>query len=194
MRCGEQRVYLIRHGETEWSISRQHTSTTDIALTENGRAVAKLLGPVLAERKFAVVLVSPLRRARETCELAGLGPLATIDADLCEWNYGQYEGLTPAQIHATAPGWLIFRDGCPGGESPTEVGARVDRLIARIRTVGGHVALFGHGHLLRVLASRWIGLQVLCGAYFLLRPASLSELGYYQGMGAIERWNAPVAR
>ena len=193
MRYDEQRVYLIRHGETEWSISRQHTGTTDIPLTENGRAAAKLLGPTLAEQKFDVVLVSPLRRARQTCELAGLGALATIDADLREWNYGEYEGLTPAQIRATAPDWLIFRDGCPGGESPTEVGARVDRLIARIRTVGGHVALFGHGHLLRVLASRWIGLPVSCGSHFLLHPASLSVLGYYQGIGAIERWNAPVA-
>ena len=193
MRYDEQRVCLIRHGETEWSISGQHTGTTDIPLTENGRAAAKLLGPVLAEQKCDVVLVSPLRRARQTCELACLGALATIDAGLCEWNYGMYEGLTPAQIRATAPDWLIFRDGCPGGESPTEVGARVDRLIARIRAVGGHVALFGHGHVLRVLASRWIGLPVSCGAHFLLHPASLSVLGYYQRMGAIERWNAPLA-
>jgi probable phosphoglycerate mutase len=193
MRYDEQRVCLIRHGETEWSISRQHTGATDIPLTENGRAAAKLLGPVLAEQKFDLVLVSPLRRARQTCELAGLGALATIDADLCEWNYGKYEGLTPAQIRETAPGWLIFRDGCPGGENPTEVGARVDRLIANIRTVGGRVALFGHGHLLRVLASRWIGLPVSGGSHFLLHPASLSVLGYYRGMAAIERWNAPVA-
>jgi probable phosphoglycerate mutase len=181
---------LIRHGETQWSISGQHTGTTDIPLTQSGRAAAKLLGPVLVEQKFAVVLVSPLRRARQTCALAGLGAIATIDTDLCEWNYGKYEGLTPAQIRTTAPGWLIFRDGCPGGESPTEVGARVDRLIARIRTIGGPVALFGHGHLLRVLASRWIGLPVSCGSHFLLHPASLSVLGDYHGMGAIERWNA----
>ena len=193
MSYDEQRVCLIRHGETEWSISRQHTGTTDIALTQNGRAAAKLLGPVLAEQKFSVVLVSPMRRAGQTCELAGLGALATIDADLREWNYGKYEGLTPAQIRATAPDWLIFRDGCPGGESPAEVGARVDRLIARIRTTGGHVVLFGHGHLLRVLASRWIGSPVSCGSHFLLHPASLSVLGYYRGMGAIERWNSRVA-
>ena len=193
MRYDEQRVCLIRHGETEWSISRQHTGTTDIPLTENGRAAAKLLGPMLAEQKVAVVLVSPLRRARQTCELAGLGALATIDADLREWDYGKYEGLTPAQIRATAPDWMIFRNGCPGGEGPTEVGTRVDRLIAKIRSVDGHVALFGHGHLLRVLASRWIGLPVSCGSHFLLHPASLSVLGYYQGMGAIERWNAPAA-
>jgi broad specificity phosphatase PhoE len=194
MRYDEQRVCLIRHGETEWSLSRQHTGTSDIPLTQGGRAAAKLLEPALAEPKFAVVLVSPLRRARQTCELAGLGALATIDADLCEWNYGKYEGLTPAQIRATAPGWLIFRDGCPGGESPTEVGARVDRLIARIRTIAGHVALFGHGHLLRVLASRWIGLPVSSGSHFLLHPASLSVLGYYHGMGAVERWNARVTQ
>jgi probable phosphoglycerate mutase len=193
MRYDEQRVYLIRHGETEWSISRRHTGTTDIPLTPNGRAAAKLLAPVLAEQQFAVVLVSPLRRARQTCELAALDARATIETDLCEWNYGQYEGLTPAQIRATAPDWLIFRDGCPGGESPAEVGARVDRLIDRIRTIAGHVALFGHGHLLRVLASRWIGSPVSCGAHFLLHPASLSVLGYYQGRGAIERWNARVA-
>ena len=192
MRHDEQRVCLIRHGETEWSVSRQHTGTTDIPLTENGRAAAKLLVSTLAEQKFDVVLVSPLRRARQTCELAGLGALATIEADLCEWNYGEYEGLTPAQIRATAPGWQIFRDGCPGGESPAEVGARVDRLLAKLRTIGGDAALFGHGHLLRVLAARWIGLPVSCGAHFLLRPASLSVLGYYHGMGAIELWNAPV--
>jgi probable phosphoglycerate mutase len=193
MRYDEQRVCLIRHGETEWSISRQHTGTTDIPLTENGRTAARLLGPMLAEQKFDVVLVSPLRRARQTCELAGLGARTTIDADLCEWNYGNYEGLTPAQIRACAPKWLIFRDGCPGGESPTEVGTRVDRLMARILTLGGHVALFGHGHLLRVFASRWIGLPVSCGSHFLLHPGSLSVLGYYQRMRAIERWNAPVA-
>ena len=193
MRYDEQRVCLIRHGETEWSISRQHTGTTDIPLTENGRTAARQLGPILAEQKFDVVFVSPLRRARQTCELVGIGALTIIEPDLCEWNYGNYEGLTPAQIRATAPNWLIFRDGCPGGESPTEVGARVNRLIARIRTVRGHVALFGHGHLLRVLASRWMGLPVSYGSHFLLHPASLSVLGYYQGMGAIERWNAPVA-
>jgi broad specificity phosphatase PhoE len=193
MRYDEQRVCLIRHGETEWSISGQHTGTTDIPLTENGRAAARRLAPILAEQKFDVVLVCPLRRARQTCELAGIGALTIIEPNLCEWDYGEYEGLTPAQIRATAPNWLIFRDGCPGGESPIEVGARVDRLIARIRKVRGHVALFGHGHLLRVLASRWMGLPVSYGSHFLLHPASLSVLGYYQGMGAIERWNAPVA-
>ena len=190
MREAEQRVCLIRHGETEWSRSGRHTGMTDLALTENGRAAARQLRPTLAAWRFGVVLVSPLSRARETCELAGLAALATIDKDLCEWNYGEYEGLTPAQIRATAPEWLIFRDGCPGGESPTEVGARVDRIIARIRSVDGHVALFAHGHILRVLAPRWIGLPVSCGAHFLLDTASLGVLGYYQGIPAVEHWNA----
>lgn len=193
MRYGEQRVYLIRHGETEWSRSGQHTGITDIMLTERGKAVAGLLKPMLAEQKFAAILVSPLRRARQTCELAGLSAFATIDADLCEWNYGEYEGLMPAQIRRSAPEWLIFRDGCPGGESPMQVGARVDRLLARIRSIDGDVALFAHGHILRVLVCRWIGLPVACGSHFLLHTASLSVLGYYQGIGAIERWNVAVA-
>src|SRR4029077_6265075 len=121
-------VFAIRHGETVWSLSGQHTGTTDIPLTDNGRRLAEQMRPVLAKQTFALVLVSPMQRARETCELTGLGDTAVIDADLVEWNYGQYEGLTPKQIHETAPGWLIFRDGCPGGESPEQVGARVDRV------------------------------------------------------------------
>jgi broad specificity phosphatase PhoE len=192
MHQGEQQVYLVRHGETEWSLSGQHTGITDIGLTENGRAAAKLLRPALARQQFAIVLVSPLRRARETCELGGLGELATIDANLCEWNYGDYEGLTPAQIHDNDPEWLIFRDGCPGGESPAQVVTRIDRLIQRVRAADGHVALFGHGHILRALASRWIGLPVSCGSHFLLQTASLSVLTYYHGIGAIEQWNAAV--
>jgi probable phosphoglycerate mutase len=139
-----QQVYLIRHGETEWSVSGQHTGTTDILLTENGRRVARRLQPVLTKESFALVLTSPLRRARETCELAGLGEYAEIDRDLMEWNYGDYEGLTPQQIYANRPGWMVFTDGCPGGESPEQVGARVDRVIARVRG-RGHVALFAHG-------------------------------------------------
>lgn len=189
---GDQQVYLVRHGETEWSVSGQHTGTTDIELTEKGRTAARFLRPTLAGQGFALVLVSPLRRARETCELAGLGAHAIVDRDLCEWNYGEYEGLTPAQICESAPEWQIFRDGCPGGESPTEVGTRVDRLIDRIRAVDGYVALFAHGHILRVLASRWIALPVSGGSHFLLDTASLSVLGFYHGMGAIERWNAAV--
>ena len=126
-------VFAIRHGETAWSLSGQHTGTTDIPLTDNGRRLAERLRPVLAREAFALVLVSPMQRARETCELAGLGDTAVIDPDLVEWDYGEYEGLTPEQIREAAPDWLIFRDGCPGGEAPEQVGARVDRVIARAR-------------------------------------------------------------
>ena len=150
-------VFAIRHGETAWSLSGQHTGTTDIPLTDNGRRLAERMRPVLAKEAFALVLCSPMQRARETCELAGLGDTAVIDPDLAEWNYGEYEGLTPKQIHERAPGWLIFRDGCPGGEAPEQVGARVDRVIARARAADGDVALFAHGHVLRVLVARWIG-------------------------------------
>ena len=189
MSLPRQRVYLIRHGETQWSLSRRHTGLTDIPLTENGRTVAGRLARVLARQNFELVLVSPLRRARETCELAGLGPRATVTADLCEWNYGEYEGLTPQQIRARAPEWLIFRDGCPGGESPQQVGARVDRVLARVRSVQGDVALFAHGHLLRVLAARWLGLPVADGRHFLLDTGTLSVLSHYDAAAAIERWN-----
>jgi probable phosphoglycerate mutase len=133
-----------------------------------------------------------MQRARQTCELAGLGAQATLDADLMEWDYGDYEGLTPQQIRATTPEWLIFRDGCPGGESPVEVGARVDRLVARVRALDGNVALFAHGHVLRVLAARWLGLPTAGGCHLLLDTATLSVLSYYHGIGAIERWNAAL--
>ena len=189
MSLPRQRVYLIRHGETQWSLSRRHTGLTDIPLTDNGRTVAGRLARVLARQNFELVLVSPLRRARETCELAGLGPRATVTTDLCEWNYGEYEGLTPQQIRAQAPAWLIFRDGCPGGESPQQVGARVDRVLARVRSVEGDVALFAHGHLLRVLAARWLGLPAADGRHFLLDTGTFSVLSYYDTAAAIERWN-----
>ena len=185
-----QQVYLIRHGETEWSLSTQHTGITDIPLTENGRKVAKLLEPVLAKETFALVLTSPLERARETCELAGLGERAEIDRDLMEWNYGEYEGLTPNQIQAKARGWMLFNDGCPGGESPEQIGARVDRVIARVRAVKGHVALFAHGHIFRVFAARWLGLPATAGCHFLLHTATLNILSYYRGIPAVKRWNA----
>jgi probable phosphoglycerate mutase len=185
-----QQVYLIRHGETEWSLSGQHTGITDISLTENGRKVAKLLEPVLAKESFALVLTSPLERARTTCELAGLSALAQSDNDLMEWNYGEYEGLTPKQIHAMAPGWMLFKDGCPGGESLEQVGARVDRVIARVRVVEGNVALFAHGHIFRVFAARWLGLPGTAGCHFLLDTATLSILSYYRGLPAVKRWNA----
>ena len=185
-----QQVYLIRHGETEWSLSGQHTGITDIPLTENGRRVAKMLKPVLAKETFALVLTSPLERARKTCELAGLGERAQIDRDLMEWNYGEYEGLTPNQVHTKTPGWMLFSNGCPGGESPDQVGARVDRVIARVRAVKGHVALFAHGHVFRVFAARWLGLPPAAGCHFLLDTATLNILSYYRGMPAVKRWNA----
>jgi probable phosphoglycerate mutase len=187
-----QQVYLIRHGETAWSLSGQHTGTTDIPLTDTGRHVAMLLQPVLARETFALVLTSPLQRARETCALAGFGARAEIERDLLEWNYGEYEGLTSHQIHATRPGWMVFSDGCPGGESPDQVGARVDRVIARVRTVEGHSALFAHGHVLRVLAARWLGLRAAEGAHFLLDTATLNILSSYRGLPAVQRWNAPL--
>jgi broad specificity phosphatase PhoE len=186
------RVFAIRHGETAWSLSGQHTGTTDIPLTDNGRRLATRLRPVLTAQPFALVLTSPLQRARETCSLSGLSHAAIIDADLVEWNYGKYEGLTPAQIHATAPGWLIFRDGCPGGETPAEIGARVDRVIARARAAEGDVALFAHGHVLRVLVARWLGLPPGAGQHFLLDTGTLNVLSYYRGVPAIKTWNAPA--
>lgn len=185
-------VYVIRHGETAWSLNGRHTGTTDIPLTDNGRGLAERLRPVLAREAFARVFVSPMRRARETCELAGLGNAAVIDPDLVEWNYGEYEGLTPKQIHEKRPGWLIFRDGCPGGETPEQVGARADRVIARVRAVEGNVALFAHGHVLRVFAARWIGLPAGAGEHFLLDTGTLSILGYYREIPAVSVWNGPL--
>ena len=185
-----QEVYLIRHGETEWSLNGRHTGTTDIPLTENGRKVAKLLAAALVKEKFALVLTSPLKRARETCELAGFGARAEIDRDLMEWNYGEYEGLTPKQIHVKAPGWMLFRDGCPGGETPEQVGARVDRVIARVRAVEGHAVLFAHGHIFRVFAARWLALPAAAGSQFFLDTATLNILSYYRGIPAVKRWNA----
>jgi probable phosphoglycerate mutase len=185
-------LFAIRHGETGWSLSGQHTGTTNIPLTESGRRLAERMRPVLAKNAFALVLCSPMQRARETCQLAGLGDPAVIDDDLVEWNYGEYEGLTPKQIHETAPGWLIFRDGCPGGESPEQVGARADRVIARARATEGDVALFAHGHVLRVLAARWIGLPAACGQHFLLDTGTLCVLGYYRDIPAVRVWNGPL--
>ena len=187
-----QELYLIRHGETEWSLNGRHTGTTDIPLTENGRRVAKLLAAALAKEKFALVLTSPLKRARETCELAGFGGRAEIDRDLMEWNYGAYEGLAPEEIHAQAPGWMIFTDGCPGGETPEQVGARVDRVIAKVRAVEGHAALFAHGHIFRVFAARWLALPAAAGSHFLFDTATLNILSYYRGIPAVRCWNAKL--
>jgi broad specificity phosphatase PhoE len=191
MESSEQRVFAIRHGETEWSLSGQHTGTTDIPLTANGRRLAERIRPLLGRETFELVLTSPLQRARETCHLAGFSH-ALIDSDLVEWNYGEYEGLTPKQIHGRVPGWLIFRDGCPGGETPTEVGARADRVIARARAATGDVALFAHGHVLRVLAARWLGLPAGDGQHFLLDTGTLNVLAYYRGIPAVKIWNGPL--
>jgi broad specificity phosphatase PhoE len=189
-----QQVYVVRHGETAWSLSGQHTGVTDIPLTENGRAVARRLQPLLAKESFSLVLTSPRSRARETCELAGLGNRALVEPDLAEWNYGEYEGLTPKEIRTKRPGWMIFRDGCPDGETPEQVGARADRVIARARGAPGNVALFAHGHIFRVLVARWIGLPATAGQYFLLDTATLNVLGYYRDSPAVKVWNAPIAR
>ena len=194
MSTEEQKVYLLRHGETEWSLNGRHTGVTDIPLTENGRTVARLLQPVLAEETFTLVLTSPLQRARETCELAGLGKQATIESDLIEWNYGEYEGLKTEQIRLTRPGWSVFRDGCPGGESPEQVAARADRVLTKVRATEGNVALFAHGHILRVLAARWINLSANYGEHFLLDTATLNILGYYRESPAFKIWNAPLVR
>ena len=188
----EQKVYLLRHGETEWSLNGRHTGVTDIPLTENGRKLARQLRPILAREKFVMVLTSPLQRARETCELAGLGTLAGVDRDLMEWNYGEYEGLTTEQIRQTRPAWSVFRDGCPGGESPLQVSVRADRIVSRVRAVDGNVALFSHGHILRVLAARWINLSASYGENFLLDTATLNVLGYYRESPAFKIWNAPL--
>lgn len=188
----EKKVYLLRHGETEWSLNGRHTGVTDIPLTENGRKLARQLQPILAREKFVMVLTSPLQRARETCELAGLGTLASVDRDLMEWNYGEYEGLTTEQIRQTRPDWSVFRDGCPGGESPLQVSVRADRIVSRVRAMDGNVALFSHGHILRVLAARWINLSASYGENFLLDTATLNVLGYYRESPAFKIWNAPL--
>jgi probable phosphoglycerate mutase len=189
-------IYLIRHGETQWSLSGQHTGVSDIPLTEHGRQQARRLRHELVMKNFQLVLTSPLRRARETCDLAGLAQCAEIDADLLEWNYGDYEGLTSGQIHVDRPAWTIFNDGGgPGGETPEQVGLRVDRVIARVRALNGDAALFAHGHVLRVLAARWLGLAPSAGAHFLLDTATLCVLTTNRGIAAVQHWNlSPVER
>ena len=184
-------VYAIRHGETAWSLSGRHTGTTDIPLTDSGCQLAERMRAVLAAQAFELVLCSPMHRARQTCELAGLGNKAVIDPDLLEWNYGEYEGLTPKQIQEIEPGWLIFRDGCPGGETPAHVGARVDRVIARLRAVHGDTVLFANGHVLRVFVARWIGLSPGGGQHFLLNTGTLCVLSYYREIPAVRTWNGP---
>jgi probable phosphoglycerate mutase len=175
-------VYLARHGETAWSLTGQHTGLTDLPLTERGERNARALGKRLDGMKFDKVFTSPLLRARRTCELAGFGATAVVDHDLVEWNYGEYEGRRTSEIHAERPGWQLFRDGCPGGESPEQVGARADRVLGRLRAIQGDVLLFSSGHFLRVLAARWLALEPAGGRYFLLSTASLSALGYEQSL------------
>jgi broad specificity phosphatase PhoE len=171
-------IWLARHGETTWSLSGQHTGLTDLPLTERGERNARQLGERLQSLKFARVFTSPLQRASRTCQLAGFGAVAEIDRDLVEWNYGDYEGRTSADIHSERPDWQLFRDGCPGGESPGQVGARADRVVSRVRAIEGNVLIFSSGHVLRVLAARWLGLEAAGGRYFVLGTASLSALGY----------------
>lgn len=181
---------LVRHAETEWTLSGQHTGRTDLPLTDRGREDARAVGPYLAARfEFTQVLVSPARRARETCELCGLADGAEQLEDLHEWDYGEYEGLTSAQILARRPGWNMWRDGCPGGESAADVGARADRAIARIAGAGPTVAIFSHGHMLRVLGASWIELPPEDGARLGLSPASLCELGIEHEQRILARWN-----
>jgi probable phosphoglycerate mutase len=184
-------VYIARHGETAWSLSGQHTGRTDLPLTEQGRQNATRLGARLRGLQFAKVFTSPLQRAATTCELAGFGAVAERDPELVEWNYGEFEGLRTTEIHARRPDWNLFRDGCPGGESPEQAAARADRVVKRLRAVNGSVLVFSSGHFLRTLAARWLGLEPGGGKYFLLGTASLSALGYENNLAqpAIKLWN-----
>jgi broad specificity phosphatase PhoE len=184
-------IYLARHGETAWSLTGQHTGTTDLPLTECGEENARRLGERLGGEKFERVFTSPLLRARRTCELSGYGDVAEVDPDLVEWNYGDYEGRRTKEIHAERPGWLLFRDGCPNGEMPADVAARADRVIAKVRAIDGDVLLYSSGHFLRTLVARWLSLPPLAGSYFLLNTASLSVLGYEHSLAeaVIRLWN-----
>jgi broad specificity phosphatase PhoE len=187
-----QVVYFARHGETAWTISGQYTGLTDLPLTERGERNASRLEERLRGLTFAKVFTSPLQRARRTCELAGFGAVAEIDRDLVEWNYGDYEGRRSAEIHRERPDWELFRNGCPGGESPAEAAARADRVVSRVRAVPGDVLLFSSGHFIRVLATRWIGLEVTANARrFMLSTASLSAVGYEKepSRPVIRLWN-----
>ena len=185
-------VYLARHGETAWTVSRQHTGLTDLPLTERGERTARRLEERLKGLTFAKVWTSPLQRASRTCELAGFKSVAEVDTDLVEWDYGQYEGRRTAEIRAERPGWELFRDGCPGGESPQQVSVRADRVVKRVREAPGNVLVFTSGHFMRVLATRWLGLEpsVNC-KFFMLSTASLSAVGYEHDVSrpVIQLWN-----
>lgn len=179
----------MRHGETEWSASGRHTGRTDVPLTEAGRAAARRLADVLSGQSFAAVFTSPMQRALETCVLAGLGDHAVVDDDLGEWDYGDYEGLTTAEIRSERPNWTLWRDGCPGGEVAGDVGARADRLIARLLEYDGTVAVFGHGHCLRVIGARWVGLPPDDGGLLALDTATVSRLGWEREQSVVRAWN-----
>jgi len=187
------RAYLIRHGETQWSRTGQHTGRTDLPLTSRGEQQARDLGKLFDRSTFSHILVSPLQRALRTCELAGLAAGARVEQNLSEWNYGDYEGRTPDEIHARRPSWDVFRDGCPGGESPEQVAARADSVLDEVRRMDGDIALFSHGHFLRALAARWCDLPIRCGRQFALDTGSLSIIGYEHGnvaVPAVLLWNA----
>ena len=189
-------VFLIRHGETSWSLSGRHTGRTDLPLTEAGERAASGLRARLQGIPFDHVFTSPRQRARRTCELAGLGAAARVDPDLGEWDYGDYEGRTTAEIHAGNPQWNLFNDGCPHGESVEQIAARADRVLAGLRSIEGSVAIFSHGHFLRVLAVRWIGWPLQEGRHFALDTASVSKLGYERPRGSvpvIALWNATAS-
>jgi broad specificity phosphatase PhoE len=185
-------IVLVRHGETEWSRDLRHTGLTDVPLTDVGRREAEQLRGALAGRRFARVLTSPLSRAAETCRLAGLGDAAEETDALLEWDYGEYEGITTKQIRESRPGWFLWRDGCPGGETAAEVGARVDPLVGELAALDGDIALFSHGHVLRVLTARWLTLAPQSGALFALGTGTLSILGFEREVRVIRRWNAPA--
>lgn len=182
-------IYLARHGETAWSLTGQHTGLTDLPLTEHGERNARNLGERLQGLKFAKVFTSPLQRAARTCELAGFKAAAEVDRDLVEWDYGDYEGHRTAEILKSNPGWQLFRDGCPGGESPAQIGTRADRVIERVRAVAGDVLIFSSGHFLRVFAARWLELEPAAGKYFLLNTASLSGVSHERNQAVLRLWN-----
>ena len=185
---GAPRIFLVRHGQTEWSASGKHTSRTDLELLEEGRARALELGRQLSGVSFALVLSSPFRRARETCELAGYGDQMELCEDLHEWDYGEYEGITTPEIRRERPDWNLWRDGCPGGETPAHVESRADRILDRLRSAGGNALVFAHGHILRVIAARWIGLDVSGGARFALKAGSFGVLGFERETEVVQRW------
>ena len=183
------RLTVVRHGETEWSKSGQHTSRTDLPLTDEGREQARRAADTLAGVGYSLVLCSPLLRARETCRLCGFEAAAELTDDLCEWDYGDYEGLTSAEIHEQDPDWDLWTQGCPGGESPAQIGARVDRLVERVTATEGEVLAFGSGHVLRVVAARWCELEVATGRRFALVTAGVGVLGHEHDTRVLERWS-----